>query len=755
MQKRLEYGFNCYQVPTMPRTSRSARGKRLVRKRDPGYDMCAFELLATVAGKLLCEKESFPTNCEFSVGRAKESAKEFKDEAAHNAKAGWAVTGFDSSFSVSSEPVKQELQDEVKQFKFEVYDQGTSDEGPLASNDLLHRQLGQGRCHTHVEGSHVRSEDASGSFSVITKFDGSLQARLAANFVDEVKNNTSGGSSGPWEIHKFETDLLKGKCAWEIHKFETDLLKGKCAETKGYYPESVESRDLRTGNPNNGYTEGSQVVIRHHLEGTIPDTFSSQEPIDEGTKPPALVSSASSDEISYCIGRTSHSSSPVSQDDVKIVEVVDDDENSSGCSKPSNVTLKSNWPRLVDSKIRRKFSSNSWKTAPAMLKDGKPYNNDVETKPAFYNRKTNCKRQRTQRCSPVKRRRLFHHNLLSIFDGEIGSEDASHPPEKRVYGDTSPPASRVNHASGDSSPMESTKSSVKINDSKVKLTIKSFKVPELLIEMPENATVGALKRTVMEAVTSILGAGLQVGIILKGKKIHDDSRTLLQTGISCSNEHDDVGFMLEPRNIHAPKFSSTDPCPPLSPKESEPLNRYNPLSDNSDLGVDEPTAGGPLRVDTSIWGESDCNQATSPSELSTKKANQKALVAVPTVSVEALAVMPLHCKPRRSELVQRRTRRPFSVPEVEALVKAVEKLGTGRWRDVKLLAFDNAKHRTYVDLKDKWKTLVHTARISPQQRRGEPVPQELLDRVLSAHAYWSQQQAKHQVKQQAETRLLL
>ncbi|KAI3943470.1 hypothetical protein MKW92_047584, partial [Papaver armeniacum] len=77
------------------------------------------------------------------------------------------------------------------------------------------------------------------------------------------------------------------------------------------------------------------------------------------------------------------------------------------------------------------------------------------------------------------------------------------------------------------------------------------------------------------------------------------------------------------------------------------------------------------------------------------------------------------------------------------------------WRDVKLRAFDNAKHRTYVDLKDKWKTLVHTARISPQQRRGEPVPQELLDRVLAAHAYWSQQQAKQQVKQLTETCLLL
>ncbi|KAJ0808605.1 putative telomere repeat-binding protein, plant [Helianthus annuus] len=54
-----------------------------------------------------------------------------------------------------------------------------------------------------------------------------------------------------------------------------------------------------------------------------------------------------------------------------------------------------------------------------------------------------------------------------------------------------------------------------------------------------------------------------------------------------------------------------------------------------------------------------------------------------------------------------------------------------RWRDVKLHAFDDAKPRTYVDLKDKWKTLVHTARISPQQRRGELVPHELLDHVMA------------------------
>lgn len=49
-------------------------------------------------------------------------------------------------------------------------------------------------------------------------------------------------------------------------------------------------------------------------------------------------------------------------------------------------------------------------------------------------------------------------------------------------------------------------------------------------------------------------------------------------------------------------------------------------------------------------------------------------------------------------------------------------------------------------MQDKWKTLVHTASITPQRRRGEPVPQELLDRVMAAHSYWSQHQSKHNGK---------
>lgn len=56
----------------------------------------------------------------------------------------------------------------------------------------------------------------------------------------------------------------------------------------------------------------------------------------------------------------------------------------------------------------------------------------------------------------------------------------------------------------------------------------------------------------------------------------------------------------------------------------------------------------------------------------------RALVPFTAMPLEPLAVVPLSQKNKRSELSQRRIRRPFSVSEVEALVQAVEELGTGR-----------------------------------------------------------------------------
>ena len=58
--------------------------------------------------------------------------------------------------------------------------------------------------------------------------------------------------------------------------------------------------------------------------------------------------------------------------------------------------------------------------------------------------------------------------------------------------------------------------------------------------------------------------------------------------------------------------------------------------------------------------------------------DSQALIDVPTIAMEALAIVPFHKKSKHHEFVQRQTRRPFSVLEVKALVQAVEKLGTER-----------------------------------------------------------------------------
>lgn len=74
----------------------------------------------------------------------------------------------------------------------------------------------------------------------------------------------------------------------------------------------------------------------------------------------------------------------------------------------------------------------------------------------------------------------------------------------------------------------------------------------------------------MEAVTAILGGGLRVGVLIQGKKVRDDNKTLLQTGISRDNQMDALGFSLEPNPSQTPPLL----CPggsPLTPTCDTPL----------------------------------------------------------------------------------------------------------------------------------------------------------------------------------------
>lgn len=71
------------------------------------------------------------------------------------------------------------------------------------------------------------------------------------------------------------------------------------------------------------------------------------------------------------------------------------------------------------------------------------------------------------------------------------------------------------------------------------------------MDIPESATVGSLKLAVLDAVTRILKDGLNIGVLLRGKTIVDDSKMLLQIGIPHDDDDDQnlssLGFMLEPQ----------------------------------------------------------------------------------------------------------------------------------------------------------------------------------------------------------------
>ncbi|VVA97390.1 unnamed protein product [Arabis nemorensis] len=384
----------------------------------------------------------------------------------------------------------------------------------------------------------------------------------------------------------------------------------------------------------------------------------------------------------------------------------DDDEKLYSYHKLSNKFKPYRSPTIR--RIRKSLSSKYWKQVPKDIGHSRA---DVGVKALYRKRKSCYGYNAWQRETIYKRRKSSERSSVVTSDGGLSSGSVSKLPEK-----------------GDA----------------VKLSIKSFRIPELFIEVPQTATVGSLKRTVMEAVSVLLSGGIRVGVLVQGKKVRDDRKTLSQSGISCEENLSNLGFTLEPgpSKVHVP-LCCEDPVVPTNPANSSERSAASPMLESEIPHADDVINPGNI-VDNNL----ELVPYQSDMSVDEPSSDSRALVPLPALALEvkALDIAPLNQKPKRTELAQRRTRRPFSVTEVEALVHAVEELGTGRWRDVKLRAFENADHRTYVDLKDKWKTLVHTASISPQQRRGEPVPQELLDRVLRAYGYWSQRQGKHQAR---------
>ncbi|CAI0412011.1 unnamed protein product [Linum tenue] len=627
-KKRQSHGFNNLHFPSVPKAPRSARRafhKRIVED----SQICAFELLASLAGKLLQESES---------SSASSNASDANDRPA-----------------ISDGVVKRE-QVETKPVKTECLDLGSCEESIFLPD----------------YGSP--SSDSRGSLNEIP---------LPAESDAILERYSTVSNSDSSEKGNSDVKPIQGE---------------KAPKLEGAPPVTVEPCDEK---PENGV--GSQPLADGmETRGLILDNAcSSKDPMKSCLRNPALINSDNTAK------HLSHGNSLPRASDLKLgngvkLGIRDDDENFFRFNKLSS-RRKAFRPssRIGDRRIRKLLSSKYWKAAPK-LKDyelTRPLFADLGMKPLHHKRKLSCNPDKTQGDILYKRRKFSDRSVVIASDRGFSGESVCNSPEKGTSGDNGSAVLCYGGVLICTAPF----SCFLVHFSKlsaVKLSIKSFKIPELFIDVPETATVGSLKRTVVEAVTSLLGGGLRVGLVLHGKKVRDDNRTLLQTGITSADSLETLGFTLEPNSVQAPVPLCSEEPPAILPCETSHLI-------------------------------------------------SRALVAVEPASAEALAVVPLNQKSRRSENVQRRTRRPFSVSEVEALVQAVEELGTGRWRDVKLRSFDNADHRTYVDLKDKWKTLVHTAQIAPQQRRGEPVPQKLLDRVLAAHSYWSQHQAKQHTKNAA------
>ncbi|CAN1769958.1 Telomere repeat-binding protein 5 [Linum perenne] len=597
VERRLEYGFGGYRVPVVvPRAARSNRGRGLIRKKGENSHIRAFEILASVAGKLL--QSGGEGSAPFPVPRGEDQGHAVK-----------------SSTKLS---------------------QKGDDEGELSSKPDA----------APVEESTYNVEKRSPSETGLNSFHEFLPAQ---------QTYSHKGSSSSYNVdHDAEKTISQG---WQLYQGQGESLTEAKPEAEECKVKSAESGTLPD-------VQGD-FEDKMEIDMNVP-AFESPEN-NNNTKPSLFKNCIGG---LGCFSGRSAETKPVSRDDDD-----DDEENASGCSQH----VQSYKPSVQ--KARNSSVLRHWRVS-ANSKIGGFFRNDGKTSKGTYQSGKSCpNQQKTQKIVPFKKRKFFACEDASVC------EDLYTSPNKKTNDDS------CGSASGTSSSVSGQHTPTNSRDCNVKLSIKSFKVPELFIEIPATSTVGSLKRMVMEAVSAILGDGLHVGILVQGKKVRDDSKTLLQTGISQDDKHNSLGFVLEPRRSQI--------------TSSSPDGRSNDRSSLPD---------------------------------------SKALVTVPAMRMDALAVVPFNRKSGQPELGQRRMRRPFSVSEVEALVQAVEKLGTGRWRDVKLRAFDNVHHRTYVDLKDKWKTLVHTARISPQQRRGEPVPQELLDRVLAAHAYWSQQQPKHHPK---------
>lgn len=286
------------------------QGKRSVRKKVEDQ-MCAFDLLATVAGELLSEKQNLSTPNKL----------------------------VETSLPGAPKGIAKEERNTEKKIKSEPYDQGSCNESTLVSEDSVELQIS----YQFAEQTHSPKATFSGPASMCLKsheFD---------------KDGCSGQSSIDGNNSRNRPpELIPWKCSTE----EQSLGHSESCEVDGEHViKTVSPMDRqKTGDP---------------TECNVPRACPMGDPMEMDVKPTAIVSSDSSVEVplscNYVARDGTFSKSRVG------VEHVDRDEedNSSGCTHPSVMASKAaRVQRIGDGRVRKLLAMKYWKVASAASKDG-------------------------------------------------------------------------------------------------------------------------------------------------------------------------------------------------------------------------------------------------------------------------------------------------------------------------------------------------------------------------------------------------
>ncbi|KAK4376036.1 hypothetical protein RND71_006713 [Anisodus tanguticus] len=391
LQKRLHYGFNGYQVPPIPRATRSARRRGIIRRKTDGDGTCPFDLLATVAGKLLGEQGAIVKNEKL----------------------------------VSQAPV-------------------------------VNRSLS--------ELPHVQNDTISGPASVTMSSDCSEKFPFAKQFVNGESSEEHGNFSS-----KTEREAASGCGVFSSCTLDTENDK--------------------------------QIKMELSNNAKVSTNKGSEFPDVLDKKPSTLVTSNESVKLSLSTDPAPCRPLQVIRNDVKLANK-DDDENS-GCTQPSTPNKASgSAPRVRDRPIKKLLASKYWEENLKSDDEGHA-NSCGKTMHVYHNRNIGCKHQRSQRDFPFKKRKLFKCGSFSNSDGEMSTDGGnSSSPTNDLHGNSS--GSSKASSGGCTAPGTSVfnvgRASFRPDDSRgerirssVKFRIKSFRVPELFVEIPENATIGSLK----------------------------------------------------------------------------------------------------------------------------------------------------------------------------------------------------------------------------------------------------------------------